>query len=73
MPNDQDQIDSHIYGKIDARERKQPETGEGQFYLRGYYEEKQRMESAAYCRNRNLPIHVSGYRAGSGGSCVACG
>lgn len=76
MSNNQDLIDAHIYGKIDARDRKQPdpemkpEYGEGQFYLRGYYEEKKRMESAAYCRMRGLPIRVYGYHASSGGSCI---
>jgi len=76
MPNDQDQIDAHISGKIDAREMRPHDpaskdgSGEGQFYLRGYYEEKKRMESAAYCRMRGLPIYVNGYHASSGGSCI---
>ena len=78
MSNNQDQIDAHIYGKIDARDRNQPDpamkdgSGEGQFYMRGYYEETKRMESAAYCRIRGLPIRVFGYYASSGGSCASC-
>ena len=72
MLNDQDLIDAHIYGKIDARERipadpdMKPEHGEGQFYLRGYYEEKKRMESAVYCRMRGLNIIVNGACAANG-------
>ena len=72
MSNDQDSIDSHISGKIDARERKQPDpkmkagSGEGNFYIRGYYEEKKRMESAAYCRMRGLNIIVRGAFASNG-------
>ena len=79
MLNDQDLIDAHIYGKIDAREgipvpsEMQDGSGEGQFYMRGYYEETKRMESAAYCRIRGLPIRVFGYYASSGGSCASCG
>ena len=76
--NNQDLIDAHIDGKIDARESlpadpsMQDGIGEGQFYMRGYYEETKRMESAAYCRMRGLPIRVIGYYASDGGSCATC-
>ena len=78
MTNDQDLIDAHIDGKIDARELRPHDpaskdgSGEGQFYMRGYYEETKRMESAAYCRMRGLPIRVSSYYASDGGSCATC-
>ena len=78
MPNNQDLIDAHISGKIDARDNKAPDPdiepgySDNVFYLRGYHEEKKRMESAEYCRIRGLPITVYGYFATAGGSCVPC-
>ncbi len=72
MSNDQDSIDAHISGKIDARERipVPPEmkagSGECNFYIRGYNEEKKRMESAGYCRMRGINIIVNGAFAANG-------
>ena len=49
MPNNQDLIDAHISGKIDARDNKAPDSdiepgySDNVFYLRGYHEEKKRM------------------------------
>jgi len=59
--DDQDQIDSHVYGKIHARKRlpATPENHEDeQFYMRGYNAEKKRMESPSYCRIYGIPIRV---------------